>query len=621
MFDFEYHLKNLPQSPGVYLMKNSNGEIIYVGKAKVLKNRVRQYFQSSKNHPEKVKQMVKNIKEFEYIVTDSEVEALILECNLIKKYSPRYNVLLKDDKHYPFIKITLQEEFPRVFVSRNFVNDGGKYFGPYPDGKAVYEVMELIRKNFPVRTCRKSISVDMEAIKECLNYHIGMCTAPCAKRITKAEYERIIEDIQDLLKGKNKSILKDLKEEMMKLSSELKFEEAAKCRDKINAVDRICEKQKIINGSFENEDFISVFSDESDSCVEIFFMRDGKIVGRENFIIDNTIEDNNSEVIKEFIKSFYSGTAYIPQRIFVQDISEKDILEEWLRIKAERKVEIKIPQIGEKKKVLQMVYKNAKETLETYKNKTKVDKELNKLALNELADALELQDYPERIEAYDISNIMGMDSVGCMVVFQNGKAKNSDYRRFKIKTVEGADDYSSMREILTRRFSRGLNEIKKITDNQIKVEEGKFSVFPDLIMMDGGKGQVNVAKEVLNELGIDIPVCGMVKDDKHRTRGLIFENYEVPISKRSNCMKLVTRIQDEVHRFAITYHKSLRTKRSLNSILEEIPNIGEKRRKELLLKFGSVENIKKATEKELLETPSINKKACDAIINYFKGNK
>ncbi|MCM1988446.1 excinuclease ABC subunit UvrC [Oceanirhabdus seepicola] len=621
MFDFEYHLKNLPQSPGVYLMKSSTGEIIYVGKAKVLKNRVRQYFQSSKNHSEKVIQMVKNISEFEYIVTDSEVEALILECNLIKKYTPRYNVLLKDDKHYPFIKVTIQEEFPRVFVSRNFVNDGAKYFGPYPDGKAVYEVIELIRKNYPIRTCRRAVTVDMEQIKECLNYHIGMCTAPCAKRITKSEYNRMIEDIQELLKGKNKVIVRELKEEMTRLSAELKFEEAAKCRDKINAVETICEKQKIINGSFENEDFISVFSDESDSCVEIFFMRDGKIVGRENFIIDNTIENNSSEIIKEFIKSFYSGTAYIPQRIFVQDISEKDILEEWLKIKGERKVEIKIPQIGEKKKILEMVYKNAKETLEIYKNKTKVDKELNKLSLNELADALELQDYPERIEAYDISNIMGMDSVGCMVVFQNGKAKNSDYRRFKIKTVEGADDYGSMREILTRRFSRGLDEIKKITGKQIKVEEGKFSVFPDLIMMDGGKGQVNIAKEVLNELGIDIPVCGMVKDDKHRTRGLIFENIEISISKRSNCMKLVTRIQDEVHRFAITYHKSLRTKRSLNSILEEIPHIGAKRRKELLLKFGSVENIKKATEGELLETPSINKKACDAIIKYFKGNK
>lgn len=442
---------------------------------------------------------------------------------------------------------------------------------------------------------------------------------PCAKRITKTEYDRMIEDIQELLKGKNKIILRELKEEMMRFSSELKFEEAAKCRDKINAVETICEKQKIINGSFENEDFISVFSDESDSCVEIFFMRDGKIVGRENFIIDNTIESDNSEIIKEFIKSFYSGTAYIPQRIFVDDISEKDILEEWLKIKGERKVEIKIPQIGEKKKVLQMVYKNAKETLESYKNKTKVDKELNKLALNELADALELQDYPERIEAYDISNIMGMDSVGCMVVFQNGKAKNSDYRRFKINTVQGSDDYGSMREILNRRFSRGLDEIKKITDNQIKVDEGKFSVFPDLIMMDGGKGQVNIAREVLNELGIDIPVCGMVKDSKHRTRGLIFENIEISISKRSNCMKLVTRIQDEVHRFAITYHKSLRKKRSLNSVLEEIPHIGEKRRKELLLKFGSVENIKKATEVELLETPSINREACDAIIKYFKG--
>lgn len=619
MFDFEYQLKNLPEKPGVYLMKNSLGEVIYVGKAKVLKNRVRQYFQSSKNHSEKVKAMVKKIAEFEYIVTDSEMEALILECNLIKKYSPRYNILLKDDKFYPFIKITIKEEFPRVFVTRNFVNDGAKYFGPYTDGKAVYYVNDLIRKNFLLRTCRKSVNEDSRRTKVCLNYHIGTCSGPCDKRISKEKYREIIDDVIDLLKGKNKQIIDELKEQMLEASENLEFEKAAVIRDKIKAVEVIAEKQKIISGSFNDEDYISLYKDEKDTCIQIFFLRDGKIVGRENFILDNTADVDDGTLILDFIKRFYGGTAFIPKIINVPIIEDVEITEQWLSLKKDSKVSIKIPAIGEKKKILAMVKNNAKTTLEQFKTKIKIDSELNKVALEEITSLLELTEIPLRIEAYDISNIMGMDSVGTMVVFQDGKPKNSDYRRFKIKEVQGADDYGSMREILYRRFTHGLGEIKKVQENEMDFNKVKFSIFPDLIMMDGGKGQVNVALEVLRELNIDIPVCGMVKDDKHRTRGLIYNNEELIMKKNSQSMHMITRIQDEVHRFSITYHRTLRDKRTLHSILENIPNIGSKRRIELMKKFGSVENVKKASLNKLLETPSISKKAAESIIEYFNG--
>jgi excinuclease ABC subunit C len=621
MFDFQYQLKILPDKPGVYLMKNSLGEVIYVGKAKNLKNRVRQYFQSSKNHTEKVRTMVKKISEFEYIVTDSEMDALILECNLIKKYSPRYNVLLKDDKHYPFIKITSNEEFPRIFVSRNFVNDGAKYFGPFTDGKAVYDVIELIRKIFPLRNCRKAIKEDGKKIRACLNYHIGVCSGPCEKHISKEDYGSIINNVIDLLKGKNKEIINNLKKDMEEAAEKLEFEKAAIIRDKIIAVEKITEKQKMISSSFNNEDYINLFKDEKDTCIQVFFLRDGKIVGRENFTLENTADMNDGVIICDFIKRFYGGTAFIPKTIYVPAMNDLEITEQWLSLKRDSKMNIKIPQIGEKKKVLDMVKNNAKITMDQFKLKIMQEKELNKTALEELVELLDMEGFPRRIEAYDISNIMGMDSVGTMIVFEQGKPKNSDYRRFKIKSVEGADDYGSMREILTRRFKHGLDEVKKIQDNQLKFSSGKFCIFPDLILMDGGKGQVNIALEVLNELNIDIPVCGMVKDDKHRTRGLIYNNTELIMKKSSQLMHLITRIQDEVHRFAITYHRSLRDKRTLHSVLENIPNIGQKRRIELLKKFGSVENIKKASVKELMETPSISKKAAEGLCEYFKGKK
>lgn len=620
MFDFEYHLKNLPDNPGVYLMRNSLGEVIYVGKAKNLKNRVRQYFQNSKNHSEKVKAMVKNISEFEYIVTDSEIEALILECNLIKKYSPKYNILLKDDKYFPFIKITINEEYPRIIVTRNHANDGARYFGPYTDANAVYITYDLIKKVFPLRTCRRVIKENGPKSRPCLNYHINLCKAPCDGLISREEYGKIVNDIIDLLTGKDKVIVENLKTEMEVAAEELDFERAAAARDKLMAIEKINEKQKIISGNFENEDFIAISQDEKDSCVQIFFLRDGKIVGREDFILDDTGSEDPETVVSDFIKGFYGGTAFVPRSIYVTACEDIDILEQWLSMKKEYKVSIKTPQKGEKRKILDMVQKNSEHALEMFKLKHKADKELHNIALNELKDALYLDEVPSRIEAYDISNIMGMDSVGTMVVFQDGVSKNSDYRRFKIKTVEGANDYDSMREILYRRFNHGLEEIKKIKDNEISLTAGKFCIFPDLIMMDGGRGQVNVALEVLQDLNIDIPVCGMVKDDKHKTRGLIYNNIEIPLRPDSQGMHLITRIQDEVHRFAITYHRTLRDKRTLYSILEEVPKIGEKRRRELLKKFGSIENIKSASFEELLSTPTMDSKAAESIIDYFKKN-
>lgn len=619
MFDFEYQLKILPDKPGVYLMKNSLGEIIYVGKAKILKNRVRQYFQNSKNHSDKVKAMVKNISEFEYIVTDSEMEALILECNLIKKYKPRYNILLKDDKHYPMIKITTNEDFPRVFMTRNYIKDGNKYFGPYTDMGAVYETLELIKKVFPIRDCKLSIKENEHKVRPCLNYHIGRCKAPCSGNISKEDYGKIIVEVVDLLSGKDKTTVKDLRDQMEKASSELEFEKAASIRDKILAIEKIRERQKIVTGNFEDEDFISIARDDKDSCIQIFFAREAKIIGREHYVLENTAEDDKSSVIADFIKEFYGGTAFVPKNIYVPEVEDLELLEQWLTLKRESKVWIKIPQKGEKKELLDMVEKNAKVTLEQFKTKILQDKEFYKTALEEIAEILSLDELPHRIEAYDISNIQGVDSVGTMIVFEDGRAKNSDYRRFKIKSVKGANDYDSMREILQRRFQHGLDEIENIKENNLQLSAGKFCVFPDLVLMDGGKGQVNIAIEVLKEFNINIPVCGMVKDDKHSTRGLIYNNVEEIINPRSNSMKLITRIQDEVHRFAISYHRSLRDKRVLHSVLEDIPNIGEKRRKELLKKFGSIENIKSAKYEELLETPTIDSKAASSIIDYFTG--
>ncbi|MFR3173334.1 MAG: excinuclease ABC subunit UvrC [Clostridium sp.] len=621
MFDFEYHLKNLPSKPGVYLMKNSLGEVIYVGKAKILKNRVKSYFQNSKNHSEKVRVMVKHIAEFEYIVTDSEMEALILECNLIKKYSPRYNILLKDDKFYPFIKITINDDFPRVFVTRNYSKDGSKYFGPYTNGTAVYETINLINKIFPLRTCKLLIKEGGEKVRPCLNYHIKKCFGPCGGYINKEEYGKMIKDVIDILSGRDTTVLKVLQSEMEEASLNLEFEKAADLRDKIIAIKAIVEKQKIFKTMDGDEDFINIYRDEKDSCIQIFFSRDGKIIGREHFIFENTAEDSIEEILEEFTTSFYGGTAKVPRTIYVPALSNIELVEEYLTIKRGAKVWIKVPQKGQKREMLEMVKNNAQITLEKFKDKYLMDKEINKIALEELQELLDLEIWPSRIEAYDISNIQGVDSVGSMIVFEEGRSKNSDYRRFRIKTVKGANDYDSMREILTRRFSHGLEEVKAIQESKLQFSAGKFSNFPDIIMMDGGKGQINIALEVLRDLNISIPVCGLVKDDKHATRGIIYNNEELIINKSSNLMQLIRRIQDEVHRFAITYHRSLRDKRTLHSILDDIPNVGERRRRALLMKFGSVDNIKSATLDQLLETPSINNKAAESIYKYFNGNE
>ncbi|HDK7176210.1 TPA: excinuclease ABC subunit UvrC [Clostridium botulinum] len=618
MFDLEYQLKNLPDKPGVYLMKNNLGEIIYVGKAKVLKNRVRQYFQKSQKHSEKVKAMVKNIEEFEYIITDSEMEALILECNLIKKYRPKYNILLKDDKHYPFIKVTLSEDFPRVISTRKVTKDGSKYFGPYVDGNSVKDIIELIKKTFPIRTCKKNIVEGAKTIRPCLNYQIGLCKAPCAQYINKSDYREIIDDVIKLLSGKQLDIVGNFKINMEKAAENLEFEKAAMLRDKINIIEKIGEKQKIILNNFDNEDYISLYSDEKDTCFQVFFLRNGKIVGREHFIIEDTFDTNSSTLISNFLKEFYGGTAYIPKIIYVPDVEDRELLEQWLTLKKETKSTIKVPIKGEKKNILDLVQKNARTTLENFKLKYLQEKALYDNVLKDLKNILNLKEEPIRIEAFDISNIQGFDSVGSMVVFEKGRAKPSDYRRFKINTVKGADDYKSMKEILTRRFQHGLSEIKAIQDRELNFSSGKFSVFPDLILMDGGKGQVNIALEVLNSFNINIPVCGMVKDNKHRTRGLIYNGEEIIINKYGSVMKFITRVQDEVHRFAISYHRSLRGKNSFHSLLDDIPNIGEKRKKDLLFNFKSIDNIKKATYEELLSIPSMDKKSAESVLKFFE---
>ena len=565
--------------------------------------------------------MVKHIAEFEYIVTDSEMEALILECNLIKKYSPRYNILLKDDKFYPFIKITVNDDFPRVFVTRNYSKDGSKYFGPYTNGTVVYETINLINKIFPLRTCKLLIKEGGETVRPCLNYHIKKCFGPCGGYISKEEYGKMINDVIDILSGKDTTVLKVLQSEMEEASMNLEFEKAADLRDKILAIKAIVEKQKIFKTMEGDEDFINIYKDEKDSCVQVFFSREGKILGREHFIFENTAEDSIEEILEEFITSFYGGTAKVPRTIYVPAISNVELVEEYLTIKRGAKVWIKVPQKGQKREMLEMVKNNAQITLEKFKDKYLIDKEINKIALEELQELLDLEIWPSRIEAYDISNIQGVDSVGSMIVFEEGRSKNSDYRRFRIKTVKGANDYDSMREILTRRFSHGLEEVKAIQESKLQFSAGKFSNFPDLIMMDGGKGQINIALEVLRDLNINIPVCGLVKDDKHATRGIIYNNEELIINRSSNLMQLIRRIQDEVHRFAITYHRSLRDKRTLHSVLDDIPNVGEKRRRALLMKFGSVDNIKSATLEQLLETPSINNKAAESIYQYFNGNE
>ena len=601
MFDIQEQLKKLPAEPGVYLMKDENDKIIYVGKAISLKNRVRQYFQSSKNHSSKVKSMVKNIKSFEYIITDSELEALILECNLIKKYRPKYNVLLRDDKTYPYIKVTVNEDFPRVLKVRKVIKDKAKYFGPYTNVEAVNDTLDVIRNIYPIRTC----NVDIErAIKNnmrpCLNLHIKRCVGPCTGNVSKEEYNKMIEEILLFLSGKEETLIEILKEKMNKCSMEFNFEEAALYRDKIINLQDMMQKQKIdVSTEDVNQDIIAMAYNDEEACVQSFFIRHGKIVGREHFILEGTKDSDKEAILGSFVKQFYMKAEYIPKEIIIEcEIEDQVVLEEWLSNIKGQKVFIKVPQKGDKKSLISMVKKNAMEYLEKFSNLNKRKYERSEGALIELAEVLGLEEPPRRIESYDISNIQGVDSIGVMVVFTNGLKDKKEYRRYKIKTVEGPNDYDSMAEILDRRLQKGN--------------------FADLILLDGGKGQVSAVQKVFDKYGIDISLWGMYKDDKHRTKGLICASKEIELDKTSNLYRFVASIQEEVHNYAISYHRSLRNKSLTKSSLDDIPGVGEKRKKALLSHFKSIEDIKNASVEELAKVEGLNKSVAENIYDYFR---
>lgn len=620
MFDIQEKLKTLPDKPGVYMMRDEDYQIIYVGKAISLKNRVRQYFQSSKNHTPKVRAMVSNIYTFEYIVTDTELEALILECNLIKENKPKYNILLRDDKTYPFIKVTLNEEYPRVIKTRRVLKDKAKYFGPYTNIGALNETLEVIHQIYPIRTCSKNIERMIEnKERPCLNYHIKKCIGPCTGIINKDQYMHMIHEIIMFLDGKEDELIRKTEEEMKEAAIDLDFEKAAKYRDRIISLSSIIEKQKIVSTNELDRDIIAVVQGEKDCWVQIFFVRKGKLLQREHFILKNTEDNKKEELISTFIKQFYSGAAYIPKEILIEEqVEDLEVLKEWLSSRRGNKVFLIVPQQGEKKELLEMVQKNALMTMEQSTKITTLEREKTDDILVELQGLLQLDEVPHRIESFDISNIQGVESVGSMVVFEGGKANNKDYRRFKIKTVIGPNDYASIEEIIGRRFSRGLKETRDIIEQSIEVSEGKFAIFPNLIMVDGGHGQVSSVKKALKRLELNIPVCGMIKDERHRTKGLVYEGREIYIPKTSNLFRMITKIGEEVHRFAITYHRSLRKKSTLASILEEIPGVGEMRRKALMRHFESMDKIKNATEEELLQVEGMNKKVAENIFVFFQ---
>ena len=614
MFDIKEELKKLPSTPGVYIMKSENDEIIYIGKAINLKNRVKQYFTGTKSRGAKTIALVSHIKEFEYIITDSEMEALILECNLIKKHKPKYNIMLKDDKKYPYIKVTVNEDFPVIYKTRRRLDDGALYIGPITDATAVNETIDMIHKIWPIRKCRKKLPRDIGRERPCLNYHIGECEAPCAGLISKEEYGEYVKEAVRLLSGHPEELVKKLKAEMAEASKNLEFEKAASLRDKIKWINRIGEKQKMENTSVGDADVIAMKLAEGEGLFQIFFMRGGKLVGREHFFAENIIEETKGEAIAEFIKRFYSGTAFVPKEIVVEDIpdSEHELLEDWLSGLKGVKVKVIKPVKGEKEGLLKLAATNAEIVFNQFGEKLKKDEARTIGAVKELCDILGLEKPVSRIEAYDISNIMGTNSVGSMVVFEDGSAKRSDYRKFKIKSVNGANDYASMQEVLVRRFNHAIKE-----GMTSELNKAKFSKLPDLMLMDGGKIQVNAAKEVLMEFGLDIPVCGMVKDDRHRTRAFYYEDKEINVDKSSQSFRLVTRIQDEAHRFAIEYHRRLREKNEVHSILDDIPKIGEKRRKALLYKFGDVESIREASLEELESAENMTKDSALEVYKFF----
>ncbi len=617
MFNIQDELKKLPDQPGVYIMHDKTDAIIYIGKAVSLRKRVRQYFQPSHNEGIKKKQMVEHIERFEYIITDSELEALVLECNLIKEHCPKYNTMLRDDKTYPYIKVTVGEDFPRVLFARQMKKDKSRYFGPFTSAGAVKDTIDLINKLYNIRTCNRNLPRDIGLDRPCLNYHIHQCDAPCQGYIDKAEYRLKIDKVLEFLGGNFSPIMKELEEKMAKASEAMEFEKAIEYRELLNSVKQIAQKQKITNSDGEDKDIIAMAADDVDAVVQVFFVRSGKIIGRDHFHVRVGTEEDESDILATFIKQFYSGTPFIPKMILLQNaIEEQDVLEEWLSKKRGNKVMIHTPQKGMKEKLVELAAKNARLILDQDKEKIKREEGRTIGAVKEIERLLGLKDL-NRMEAFDISNINGFETVGSMVVYEKGKPKRSDYRKFKLRTVTGPDDYGSMYEVLTRRFLHGMEEKQELSSNNLPEELGSFNRFPDIIMMDGGKGQVNICLQVLEELHLNIPVCGMVKDDNHRTRGLYYNNEEIPIDRHGEGFKLITRIQDEAHRFAIEYHRSLRSKSQVKSILDDIEGVGPARRKALMKKFQSLENIKNASVEELEQTENMNRMVAEAVYSFF----
>lgn len=616
-FNIEEELKKLPALPGVYIMHDKHDEIIYVGKAISLKNRVRQYFQSSRNKTAKIEKMVSRIVRFEYIITDSELEALVLECNLIKEHRPKYNTMLKDDKTYPYIRVTVEEDFPRVLFSRTMKKDKSRYFGPYTSAGAVKDTIDLIHKLWKIRTCSRSLPKDIGKDRPCLNYHIHQCSAPCQGYISREEYRKSVEQTLDFLNGHYGPVLEMLEEKMMAASDEMDFEKAIEYRELLNSVRQVAQKQKITSQSQEDRDIIAMARDNEDAVVQVFFVRDGKLIGREHFHVSAVTAGDDSQIIGSFVKQFYAGTPFIPREVWVQQaFEEMDLVSRWLTKRRGQSVKFVVPKKGQKERLVELAAKNALLVLSQDKEKIKREELRTIGAMNQIGEWLGLG-HLRRIEAFDISNISGFESVGSMVVYEDGRPKRNDYRKFKIKTVQGPNDYASMEEVLNRRFLHGLEEKKELEADGQDGTVGSFTRFPDLLMMDGGKGQVNVALKVLDELRLSIPVCGMVKDDNHRTRGLYYQNVEIPIDRYSEGFKLITRIQDEAHRFAIEYHRSLRSKGQVRSVLDEIEGIGPARRKALMRRFKTPEAVRDATVEELASTEGMNRRAAESVYAFF----
>lgn len=620
MFNLEEELKKLPASPGVYLMHNDRDEIIYIGKAVSLKNRVRQYFQSSRNKTAKITQMVSHIAWFEYILTDSELEALVLECNLIKEHRPRYNTMLKDDKSYPYIKATVGEDFPRLLFSRDMKKDGkSRYFGPYTSAGAVKDTLELIHKLYKIRTCSRVLPRDIGKERPCLNYHIKQCSAPCQGYISKEDYRASFDQALDFLSGKYGPLIHSLEDKMQEASLAMEYERAIEYRELLNSVKQVAQKQKITSSSEADRDIIAMARDEQDAVVQVFFIREGKLIGRDHFHLRAAVEEEEGDILDSFVKQFYAGTPFIPRELWLQyPVADEKVISQWLTARKGQKVKLVVPQKGQKERLVELAARNAALVLGQDKERLKRDEQRTIGAVRQITGLMGIEGV-RRIEAYDISNTSGVESVGSMVVYEDGRPKHSDYRKFKIRTVQGPNDYASMREVLTRRFSHGLREMEELKDQE--EELGSFTRFPDLIMMDGGRGQVNIALEVLGELGLSIPVCGMVKDDSHRTRGLYYENRELPIDRHSEGFRLITRIQDEAHRFAIEYHRSLRGKGQVHSLLDEIPGIGPIRRKALMRAFGDIESVREAGEEALAAVPGMNRASARSVYEFFHAKK